>query len=138
MLMESLLLVSFRMLATRKSFEYSVFGPTQLSHARFRGVVRSADPALQILKVRMKAVLFAFTARHLVDDFVHGRIRQNFIQLSPIQGRESLSESLARFCFERCQRTYKIPLVLFVVHPQQQIDESVYLCLLRARNNPLR
>jgi len=86
----------------------------------------------------MKAVFFFLTARRLAAGFFHGRIRQDLIQLSPIQGREVLSESFARFCFECRQRIYKLPLMLFGVHAQKQINESVHLCLLRARNDPLR
>lgn len=86
----------------------------------------------------MKSVFLCSTVRCLASNFAHGRIRQNPIHLSPIQSREPLFESPARFAFERRQRLHKIPLMLFVIHAQQQINESVHPRLLRPRNNPLR
>src|SRR5207245_11020656 len=46
-----------RMLAARKGLEDIVSCPAQLPHAGFRGVIRSADPALQILEVLLKSEL---------------------------------------------------------------------------------
>src|SRR5258708_31883033 len=61
-LMESVLAMSFRMLATRKLFEHAILGPSQLSHARFRGVVRSPDPPLQIFEVPAQSAILLFIA----------------------------------------------------------------------------
>src|SRR5260370_16930748 len=47
----SLSVMSFRMLAARKTGKYAVRRPAQLSHSYFRGVVRYADPPLQVFKV---------------------------------------------------------------------------------------
>src|SRR6266478_8224036 len=64
MFMEFPLVVSFRMLATGKLFEHAVLGPPQLAHSCFRGVVRSADPSLQIFEVPAQAgLLCAISAR---------------------------------------------------------------------------
>src|SRR5216684_653474 len=60
--MEFPLVVSIRMLATGKLFEHAVLGPSQLSHSCFRGVVRSADPSLQVLKVLAKPGVHFCTA----------------------------------------------------------------------------
>src|ERR1700730_5313591 len=59
-----LLVVSFRMLATGKLFEHAVLGPSQFAHSCFRGVVRAADPSLQVVKVLAKTgVHSCFAAR---------------------------------------------------------------------------
>src|SRR5260370_17511434 len=47
----SLSVISFRMLAARKTDKYAVRRPAQLSHSYFRGVVRNADPPLQCFKL---------------------------------------------------------------------------------------
>src|SRR5713101_2831405 len=54
MFMEFLLVVSFRMLAAGKFFEHAILGPSQLAHARLRGVICYADPSLQVFKVPAK------------------------------------------------------------------------------------
>src|SRR6267378_7263347 len=58
MFMEFPLVVSFRMLAAGKFFEHAILGPSQLAHARFRRVIRYADPSLQVFKASAKTVIF--------------------------------------------------------------------------------
>src|SRR6202521_6484972 len=62
-IMKSLLVVSFRMLATRKTGKHAVRRPSQLFHSQFRRVIRSAGPPLQILKVLVETRTSSFCLR---------------------------------------------------------------------------
>src|SRR5713226_5514458 len=61
-LMNFLSTMLVRMLAAREGLEDVVSCPAQLPHTGFRGIVRSADPALQILEVVVKSGLLSCCA----------------------------------------------------------------------------
>src|SRR6267142_3620651 len=95
MFMEFLLMVSFRMLTSGKFIEYAVLGPSQLSHARFRGVIGSADPALQVFKVPAKTgILFSIAASCTLFRRQGLSIRQQRILFAGAESREPPSKSL--------------------------------------------
>src|SRR5882724_2564973 len=128
--------VSFGMLATGELFKNAVLGPSQLAHPCFRGVIRAADPSLQVFKVPAKTgILFSLATGCAFFRRLGLSIRQQRILFATAERRESLSESFLRLRFERRKRIHKTLPVLSRVHAQKQINEAVCPCLPRSRND---
>src|SRR5260370_351555 len=60
--MLSLLVMSFRVLATRKTCKHAVRCPSQLFHSHFRRVIRSAHPSLQVFTLPAALMIFGLAS----------------------------------------------------------------------------
>src|SRR6266705_5970661 len=102
--------VPVRMFAARKTFEYIFSVPAQLSHPRFRGIIRPADPPFEVLEMVVQdpmIFLCLSNRRTILRGRVtfygpgvcrpHGNVAQQRVPLTLIKYRESFSESLLRF-----------------------------------------
>src|SRR6266436_9953614 len=101
----SLSVVPVRMLAAGETFEYIFSVPAQLSHPRFRRIIRPANPRFQVLEVVIENSLVFLCGSNRRTIF-RGRVTfygpgvcrpraslvQQRVPLTLIQYRESLSE----------------------------------------------
>src|SRR5439155_24701459 len=94
----SLSVMSFRVLATRKTGKHAVRRPAQLFHSHCRRVIRPRDPALQVFEVLVDPGRIFSRAFCILFCRICRPIRQQLVFLSLIHGCEALCESLLRLC----------------------------------------